>query len=298
MGTPDFAVDSLKRLHDDGYKIAGVFTQPDKPRGRGMKLSFSPVKEFAVLHGLPVYQPSSLRNDESVELLRSLECELLVVVAYGKIVPKEILDVPRLGAINIHASLLPKYRGAAPIHWAIMNGETRTGVTSMFINEEIDAGDMLLTKETPIGENETVGVLYDRLRVMGAELLSETIQSVLSNNTRRIPQDHSMATYAPLIDKELARIDWNQSAHSIKCKVRALSPKPAAVANIDGVILKIYEVEIASVSKLVDKLPGEVIFGGKHGLEIACADGSILIKELQAPGGRRMSAADFLRGQK
>jgi methionyl-tRNA formyltransferase len=297
MGTPDFAVDSLKRLYEDNYNIVGVFTQPDKPRGRGMKLGFSPVKEFAVLHGLPVYQPGSLRNNESVELLRGLQCDLLVVVAYGKILPKKILDIPRLGAINIHASLLPKYRGAAPIHWAIMNGEEKTGVTSMFIDEELDAGDMLLKRETLIGENETVGELYDRLRVMGAELLGETIQSVIHGNTFRIPQEHGEATFAPLITKELAHIDWNEKAHRIKCKVRGLSPKPAATANIEGMKLKIFSVEVGEKTDSAGKLPGELVSKGKHGIEVACADGSILVKELQPPGGKRMDAADFVRGR-
>jgi methionyl-tRNA formyltransferase len=220
-----------------------------------------------------------------------------VVVAYGKILPRKILDIPALGSINIHASLLPKYRGAAPIQWAIMNGETTTGVTSQFINEEIDAGDMLLKRETPIGDDETTGELYDRLSIIGAELLSDTIQSVLSGNTIRITQDHGEATFAPLITKDMTQIDWSQTAHSVKCKVRGLSPKPAAMANIDGVDYKIFRVEIGAKSPAIGKLPGEVVSKGEHGIEIMCADGSVLIKELQPPGGRRMDSAAFLRGR-
>jgi methionyl-tRNA formyltransferase len=261
-----------------------------------MKLRFSPVKEFAALHDLPVFQPSSLKNDESVKLLRSLECDLLVVVAYGKILPKQILDIPPLGAINIHASLLPKYRGAAPIQWVIMNGETITGVTSMYLGEGIDDGDMLFAKETLIGEKETAGELSDRLSVIGAELLAETIQSVLSGNTLRIPQEHDNATYAPLISKELAQIDWTQTMHSIQCMVRGLSPKPAVTADVEGIKLKIFRVETGVKHEMFGKLPGELITKGEYGIIVACADGSVIIKELQAPGKKRMDAADFLRG--
>jgi len=298
MGTPDFAAKSLERLYDDGCDVVGVFTQPDRPRNRGMKVSQSPVKELAISHGTPVFQPSSLKNDEAVGLLRGLECDLLVVVAYGKLLPKEFFDIPPLGAVNIHASLLPKYRGAAPIQWAIMNGETKTGVTSMYIAEELDSGDMILIKETEIGDDETAGELYDRLSVLGAQVLSDTVGAISAGTANRIAQDHNLATYAPLITKELSPIDWTQTAHNIKCKVRGLAPKPGATAMIDGLNMKVYEVEIFSIPNVVYSIPGEIISKGKHGIEITCADGSVLIKELQPPGGKRMNAADFVRGRK
>ena len=297
MGTPDFAAESLERLYDEGYDIIGVFTQPDRPRNRGMKVSFSPVKELAVSRGTPVFQPSSLQDGEAAELLRGLDCDLLVVVAYGKILPKEFFEIPPLGAINIHASLLPKYRGAAPIQWAIMNGETKTGVSSQFIAEELDSGDVLLTKETDIGSDETAGELYDRLSVLGADVLIETVRAIASGILMGVPQDHTLATYAPLITKDLSPIDWNQKAHSIKCKVRGLAPRPGATAVIDGVSVKVFRVEIGSIPNVVFSVPGEVISKGKHGIEVTCADGSVIIKELQPPGGKRMNAADFVRGR-
>ena len=297
MGTPDFAVKSLERLYSDGYNITGVFTQPDKPRNRGMKMSYSPVKELAIIHNTPVYQPLSLKSDEFTGFFRSLDFDLLVVVAYGKILPKEVLDTPQLGSINIHGSLLPKYRGAAPIQWAIMNGETKTGVTSLYMTEEVDAGDMLFTKETHIDANETAGELYDRLSILGAELLSATISSLVSGKAVRIPQDNTIATFAPLITKDMLPIKWSNTANVIKCQVRGLAPKPAATTEIEGINCKIFRVEIGATSYIAHKSPGEVISKGNHGIEVACADGSILIKELQAPGGKRMNASDFLRGR-
>ena len=297
MGTPDFAEKALRRLYEDGHEIVAVFTQPDKPRNRGMKVSFSPVKILATEHGTPIYQPISLRTDESIDLIRGLTFDLLVVVAYGKILPKSIIDIPPLGCVNIHGSVLPKYRGPAPIQWAIINGETKSGVTSQFMNEKIDSGDIILTKELEINDDETAGELYERLSVLGAELLSDTVKVIASGNYPRIPQDDSLATHVPLITKDLLPISWDESAHRIRNKVRGLAPKPAATANFDGLTVKVFRVEIGESTAPAQFSPGEIVSKGKQGIEIACADGTVIIKELQAPGGKRMSAADFLRGR-
>jgi len=297
MGTPEFAVKSLERLYNDGHDITGVVTQPDRPRNRGMKLSFSPVKELAIKYGLSVYQPTSLKNNEFTTLVNSFKCDLLVVVAYGRIIPEEILDIPVFGTINIHGSLLPKYRGAAPVQWAIMNGETKTGVTSQFVAPEVDAGDIIFSRETVIGDDETAGELYDRLSILGAELLSDTVRAFESGQVVRISQDASQATFAPLITKDMIPIDWNKTAIEIKNLVRGLAPKPAATANIDGSIVKVFRVETGDKTNAQNVLHGEVVSKGNFGIEVACSDGTIIIKELQAPGGKRMGAADFLRGR-
>ena len=296
MGTPVFAKRSLERLYSDGYDIVGVFTQPDKPRSRGMKVSYSPVKEVALSYGTPVFQPGSLKDGEAAGTLRGLDCDLIVVVAYGKLLPREILDIPASGAINIHASLLPKYRGAAPIQWAIINGEIETGVTSMYISDELDAGDILFTKKTHIGEEETAGELFERLSFIGAELLSETLAAITSGAIVRIPQIESEVTHAPPVKKEMSPIDWTQTAESIKCKVRGFSPKPGASTVLNGVQHKVFRVDVND--NMTAKRPGEIVSAGSRGIEIACADGTVILKELQAPGGKRMAAADFLRGHR
>jgi len=294
MGTPVFAQVPLERLYDEGYDLAAVFTQPDKPRSRGLKVTFSPVKECAIAHGTPVYQPSTLRDGTAAEIIRSLGCDLIVVVAYGRLLPNEILDIPPLGAINIHGSLLPMYRGAAPIQWAILRGESETGLTSMYISEQLDSGDILLTTRTKIGEKETAGDLISRLSHMGAELLSETLKAISSGEAVRIKQNHDEATFAPPLTKEMSQIDWSGSARSIINKIRGLNPWPVATTAISGRIFKIYSAEQGSGSAAF--CPGVVVSTGKQGIEIACGDGSIIIKELQAPGGKRMSSYDYLRG--
>ena len=297
MGTPDFAVRSLERLYNDDCDVVGVYTQPDKPRNRGMKFSFSPVKSLALMHNTPVYQPVSLKNEESINIFRDIDCDLLVVVAYGRILPKEFLDIPKMGAINIHGSLLPKYRGAAPIQWAILNGENITGVTSQFVAEEVDSGDIILSKETLIGDDETSGDLFERLSVLGAELLSDTVRLIKNGTAPRVPQDISLVTYAPIITKEMTHIDWTKTAIEINNKVRALAPKPSAVTVFDDLIIKIFRVDTGATTSITDLKPGTVVSKGKSGIEISCADGTVFIKELQAPGGKRMNAADFLRGR-
>ena len=295
MGTPQFAVPSVERLHSDGHDIAAVFTQPDKPKNRGMKVSFSPVKEFALEHGIPVYQPGTLKDAETPELLHNLRCDLIAVVAFGKLLPREILELPPQGCVNIHGSLLPKYRGAAPIQWAVLNGEKETGVTSMYMSEQLDAGDILLCKKTPIGEDETSGELHDRLSILGAELLSETVSAIESGAAVRIPQDHDEATFAPPLSKGMSPIDWTKSARAIKCQVRGLNPWPVATAQLQpGTVCKIFSADIREQTH--GAAPGEIVAAGVHGIDIACLDGIVTIRELQAPGGKRMAAADYLRG--
>jgi len=296
MGTPEFAAPSLKRLYADGHDIAGVFTQADKPKNRGMKLSFSPVKELALSHNTQVYQPVTLSDGAAAKIIRELDCELIVVVAYGKILPKEILDIPPLGCINIHGSILPKYRGAAPIQHAVINGENETGVTSQFMAEQMDAGDVIYTKKMPIEDNETSGDLFIKLSFLSAELLSETIKAFEQGTVERKPQDHDEATYAPLLTRDMSPINWNKSAHFIKCLVRGLIPWPVATMELDGTVLKVFSVD--TTGNKTDVPPGCIVSLGQNGIEVACADGTVFIKEVQAPGGKRMSAADYLRGNR
>jgi len=294
MGTPDFAKQSLMRLYRDGHDIACAFTQPDKPRNRGMKVSPSPVKDFAIDNGIPVFQPPSLRDGVALDILRGTDCDLIAVVAYGKLLPREILEFPPLGCINIHGSLLPKYRGAAPIQWAIINGEKETGVTSIYMAEEMDAGDMILRKKTAIGDDETAEELYGRLGVLGAELLSDTVGAISRGIAARERQNHDEATFAPPLNKEMSRISWMETGDSIKCKVRGLNPWPSATAEFGGTVYKVFMVDIGRA--VTGKPPGTIVSTGKQGIEVSCIDGTVIIKELQAPGSRRMAAADFLRG--
>lgn len=295
MGTPDFAAASLKKLIDEKYDIAAVFTQPDKPRDRGMKLSFSPVKELALANDIPVYQPTKLRDGTATELIKSLEPDILVVVAYGRILPDDMLAVPKFGAINVHASLLPKYRGAAPIQWAVLNGDKVTGVSTMYLATEMDTGDIIYTDETEIGEFETSGELFDRLMVMGAELLDRTLRDIEAGTAPRIKQDHSKASYVKMLDKSFSPIDWTKSARGVIKWIYGLQPWPTATAEIDGKVFKIYAAEYTS--NKTDKAPGSIVGAGKHGIEIACAEGeTVIITELQAAGKKRMKAADYLLG--
>lgn len=296
MGTPDFAVASLRRLVEDGHELCGVLTQPDKPKNRGHKLTPTPVKEYAITQKLTVYQPESLRNAESLDLIRGLRPELIVVAAYGKLLPEEILKVPPLGCINVHSSLLPKYRGAAPINWAVLNGEAETGVTIQYMAAELDAGDILLQKSTPIGETEDAQTLTGRLAELGAEALSETVTALAAGTAVRTPQDHAQHTYAPKLDRELSPVDWTRSAHAISCQVRGLIPWPCATTDVVcGEEMKLYAVR--ETGEKTAAKPGVITAAGKQGIEIACGDGKVLrITELQAKGGKRMSAAAYLLG--
>lgn len=295
MGTPDFAAASLQKLIDEKYDIAAVFTQPDKPRNRGMSLSFSPVKELALQNGLDVYQPTKLRDGSFTELLHSLKPDVLVVVAYGRILPEDALSVPTYGAVNVHSSLLPKYRGAAPVQWAVLNGDTVTGVSTMYLAPEMDTGDVIFTEKTEIGEFETSGELFDRLMVMGAELLHKTLRAIENGTAPRSKQDESQASYVTMLDKSMSPIDWSRSPREIVKHICGLQPWPVATTEIGGLTFRIFKAEYTDT--VTDKAPGTVVAADKRGIEIACGGAhTLLITEIQAPGKKRMRAADYLLG--
>lgn len=292
MGTPDIAATCLKQILADGFQVVGVYTQPDRPKGRGMKMVFSPVKEVALAHNLPLFQPENFREEETVEQLRSLQPDVVAVVAYGRILPQRVLDVPTKGCINIHASLLPKYRGSAPYQWAVLNGDKTTGVTAMYLCREMDAGDIIDVSETAIGENETAGELLDRLAVLGAALLSKTLGRMASGPVARRVQDGSLATYAPMLDKSICPIDWNKTAQQVHDHVRGLHPWPVATMELKGQKFKVH----ATVVTEGNGQPGEILGLTKTGLKIACGQGAVEIRALQAEGGKRMAAPDYFRG--
>ena len=297
MGTPDFAVPSLEALVKAGHTVCGVFSQPDKPVGRHQnKLRPTPVKAAAQRYGIPVFQPETLRDGSALETLRELAPELIVVAAYGRILPQEILDLPPLGCINVHSSLLPRYRGAAPIHWAVVNGDRETGVTIMKVVPDLDAGDILGQISTPIDQEETVETVHDRLAGLGGELLVRVVEEIAAGTVRPVPQDPALVTYAPMLSRALSPIDWSRSARAIHNQVRGLVPWPATSTDIlNGETVKVFSVtEVAGTS---NKEPGTVVGAGKAGIDVACGDGKVLrILELQAPGSRRMTAVDYLRG--
>ena len=294
MGTPDFAVASLKRLVEDGHDICGVFTQPDKPKNRGHKLAFSPVKEYALSQDLAVYQPLKMRDGEAMSIVEELAPELIVVAAYGKILPEDILNYPKYGSINVHSSLLPKYRGAAPINWAILDGEAETGVSIMYMAKELDAGDVILQKATAIGEDEDALALTTRLAELGAEALAEAVEGLKNGTASRTPQDGSKQTYASMLSKEMSPIDCSRPARAIDCQVRGLIPWPCASTELAGQRFKVYR---TAPGRKTDKAPGTILAAGKMGIEVACGDGqSLCITELQAEGGKRMAASAYLLG--
>ena len=295
MGTPDFAAASLQKLLDEKFNVVGVFTQPDKPKGRGMEMCFSPVKELALAHGLPIYQPEKMRDGTAYEQIKALAPDILVVVAYGRILPDNILALPKYGAVNVHGSLLPRYRGAAPIQWAVLNGDKSTGVSTMYLASEMDTGDVIYTAETEIGEFETSGELFDRLMLMGADLLAKTLRDIESGIAPRTPQDHSKASYVSQLDKSICPIDWNKSPRAVVKWIYGLQPWPVATMELEGAVYRVFAAEYTQ--NRTDKQPGQVVGTGKQGIEIACAAGqTLMITELQAPGKKRMKAADFLRG--
>ena len=295
MGTPEFAVPSLNALLGAGHTVCGVFTQPDKPKNRGMKLLPSPVKVCALSHEIPVFQPAKMRDGEALGYLRELDPELIVVAAYGKILPSEILDYPVKGCINVHSSLLPKYRGAAPINWAILNGEAVTGVTIMHMAPALDAGDIIAQASTPIGADETAPTLTARLAELGAELLVSAVEAIGAGTAARTPQDEADSTYAPMLSRELSPMDWSKPARTLHDQVRGLFPWPAAVAEFGGIRCKVFSTDLPL--QTTDAAPGTILEAGKRGIDIACGGGTVLhIDELQADGGKRMKAADYLRG--
>ncbi len=293
MGTPDFAVPCLEQLLSDGHTVSAVFTQPDKPHGRHHSVLIPPpVKELALRWDLPVHQPTTLRDGAAYERIRACQPDVIVVIAYGKILPKDILDIPLLGCINIHASLLPRLRGAAPIQWAVLNGETVTGVTSMLMDEGVDTGDMLLTEQLDIGENETAGELFDRLSVLGASVLHDTLAALEEGTLEAHKQDDTRASYAPVLQKSFSPIDWTKSAQHIHNHIRGLSPWPVASAVLDGKILKIYE------SRLIPEMsgaPGELL-EARGRLLVACGQGVLELLTVQPEGKKQMSAAQYVAG--
>ena len=292
MGTPDIAATCLKRILADGFQVVGVYTQPDRPKNRGMKLFPSPVKEVALAHDLPVFQPENFREEETVAQLAALKPDVVAVVAYGRILPQKVLDIAPLGFINIHASLLPRYRGSAPYQWAVLDGLTETGVSAMYLCREMDAGDVIDVAKPPIDPNETAGMLLDRLAVLGAELLSSTLSKVERGEAKGVAQDESLVCYAPMLDKSMCPIDFTKTAQQVHNQVRGLHPWPVATTCIGGKNMKIHETVIAEGKGE----PGQILGLTKTGLLIACAEGAVEIRSLQAEGGKRMAAVDYFRG--
>ena len=312
MGTPDFALESLKALYEAKYDIIGVVTNIDKPKGRGMKMVASPVKEYAIEKNLQVYQPIKVRNNpEFLEAVKKLNPDLICVVAYGKILPQELLDIPKYGCVNVHGSLLPKYRGAAPIQWAVLNGDKKTGVTTMFMNAGMDTGDMILKEEVEIGEDETTGELWDRLKTIGANLLIKTVKEIENGTATRTKQPEE-GTMAPMLSKEMAKIDWeNKTAQEIKNLVRGLNPIMGAYTFLDGKKIKFWKVQTLTENELLEKFQeleeykyhlnkmqaGTVLFSDdKKGLFIKANDGILQVLEIQGENSKRMAVGDFLRG--
>lgn len=295
MGTPAFAVEVLRRLAADRWNIVGAYTQPDKPKNRGMKLVPTPVKEFALIHGIPVYQPASCRDEAVLEQLRALEPDVIVVAAYGKLLPQALLEIPKKAIINVHSSILPQYRGAAPINWAVLNGDRETGVTIQYMAAELDAGDILLVKKTAIGPEEDAAQLYDRLAVLGGEAASEALALLERGNAPRTPQVYGpQYQYAAMLNREMSPLDFTRPAQELVNQVRGLLPWPCATTEAAGVRWKVYR---AHVGEETGKAPGTILSAGREGIAVACGDGrSLVIDELQADGGRRMAASDYLRG--
>ena len=293
MGTPDIAATCLKKILADGFDVVGVYTQPDRPKGRHMKLVASPVKEVAAAAGIPVFQPEHFREEETVTELRELKPDICAVVAYGRILPQKVLDVPTFGCINIHASLLPKYRGSAPYQWAVLDGLQETGVTAMYLCREMDAGDIIDVSKTPIGENETAGELLDRLAVLGAALLSKTLSRFeKEGKLPAVPQNPDEVCYAPMLDKSMCPIDWNKTALQVHNHVRGLHPWPVATFVLQGKTFKVHDTRVVSGSGT----PGQILGLTKTGLVVACGEGAVEITSLQAEGGKRMAAPDYFRG--
>ncbi|KYH29939.1 MULTISPECIES: methionyl-tRNA formyltransferase [Clostridium] len=294
MGTPEFAVPSLQAIIDN-FEVEAVFTQPDKPKGRGKKISMSPVKELALKHNIKVYQPERLKKEpQIIEELRSIKPDFIIVVAYGQILPKEVIDIPKYACINLHASLLPKYRGAAPINWAIIKGEKKSGNTTMLMDVGLDTGDMLLKQEVTITEDMTAGELHDILMKDGAKLLVETIKGVYKGEIKPEKQNDSETCYASMLNKEMARIDWKLSSREIHNLIRGLNPWPVAYTNYESQVMKIYKSSV--LDKKSEKAPGTIIYVSDKGIEVACGEGVLLIKEIQFPGKKVLKVEQYIKG--
>ena len=294
MGTPDFSVGTLRELAKAGHEIAGVISQPDKPKGRGKNLQPTPVKEAAMKLGLPVYQPKKVRDPEFIQVMKELNPDVIVVVAFGQIIPKEILYMPKYGCINVHASLLPAYRGAAPIQWAVINGDKVSGVTTMQMNEGLDTGDMIMKTEVPLAEDETGGSLHDKLAKAGAKLCVETLKALEDKTATWETQGESPTAYAKMLDKKLGDIDWSKSAKAIECLIRGLNPWPSAYTDWNGKVMKIWEAKV--LDENTDATPGTVVEVAKDGFFVQTGDGLLKVLVLQIPGKKRMEADAFLRG--
>ena len=292
MGTPDIAATCLKKIIADGFDVVGVYTQPDRPKGRGMKMVFSPTKEVAIANNIPVFQPENFRSDEDVQILADLKPDVCAVVAYGRILPQRVLDIPSKGCVNIHASILPEYRGSAPYQWAVLDGKAETGVTAQHMVREMDAGDIIDVAKTPIGENETAGELLDRLAVLGADLLSRTLTAFAEGTVNRIPQDPAGISFAPMLDKTMCPIDWSKTARQVHNHVRGLHPWPVATMELKGKKFKVHATRVVEGAGQ----PGEIMGLTKTGLRIACGEGAVEVISLQAEGGKRMAAPDYFRG--
>ena len=292
MGTPDIAATCLKKILSDGFEVVGVYSQPDRPKGRGMKMVFSPVKEVALAAGIPVFQPENFRADEDVEALRALNPDVVAVVAYGRILPQRVLDIPTKGCVNIHASLLPQYRGSAPYQWAVLDGLTETGVTAQHMALKMDAGDIIDVAKTPIGENETAGELLDKLAVLGADLLSRVLTRFENDDVAGVPQNEADVSFAPMLDKTMCPIDWTKTAQQVHNHVRGLHPWPVATMELQGQKFKVHATSVVEGKGE----PGQILELTKTGLVIACGEGAVEIRQLQAEGGKRMAAPDYFRG--
>lgn len=292
MGTPEFSVPCLEMLLHSDHRVRAVVTQPDRPKGRGLKLEPSPVKKVALEHGLEVLQPQKMSDPEFLARLQALAPDLIVVIAFGHILKKDILTLPRLGCLNVHASLLPKFRGAAPIAWAILQGETVTGVTTMQMDQGLDTGPIFMQKSIAIAPDETAGTLHDQLAEVGAEVLSDTLLALEKGALKPVPQDHAQASLAPLLYKEDGHLDWSQPAVELERRVRAFDPWPGCHFLWQGLVIKVWETRVVSGKGK----PGEVLAADQSGLTIACASGALQILECQPPGKRRMSYSDFLHG--
>ena len=296
MGTPDFAVPSLEILIKE-FGVKAVFTQPDRPKGRGKKLAMSPVKEVAVENNIPVYQPLKIRNDEeSINVLKSLDLDFIIVVAFGQILPKEILDIPRYGCINLHGSLLPQYRGAAPIQWSVINGEALAGNTTMLMDVGLDTGDMLLTNEVQVTSDMTSGELYEILKSTGANLLVDTINKLAQGDIKPIKQDDSKSSYAPMLNKDIAKINWNLSAEKIHNLIRGLNPWPIATTTYNDLTMKIYKSHVENINS--QKVPGTIISVEKSGIKVSTEEGVLVIEKLQFPNGKPLLVEQFINGNK
>lgn len=294
MGTPEFAVPCLQKIIDEGHEVLAVVTQPDKPKGRGKKLAMPPVKELALKYDIDVYQPVKAREESFVEKLKEINPELIVVVAFGQILPKSILDIPKFGCVNVHASLLPKYRGAAPLNWVIINGEEKTGVTTMYMDVGLDTGDMILKSEIPLDDEITAGELHDKMMVQGAEVLKDTIDLISKGEAPREKQNDEETCYSPIMDKSLGNIDWSKSATDIHNLIRGVNPWPSAYTTYDKQTMKIWKTKV--LDKLSEKTPGTILSVDKNGIEVSTGDNVLQISEIQMSGKKRMIVSEYIKG--